>query len=327
MKKAMMANLDYTLVARELQPIVGKFFDKFYELDEGRFRLKFGRDNIVIELPSRLHKTKYLEQAPEATSFAMKVRKELKGKLLTRLSQHKKDRVIVFNFDGTKLIAELFGKGNLALVRDGKILAVYSRQSWKGRELKPRADYKFPPSETRNLEEILSSNAEDAIAAALRDLNIGMSYVRALLEEAGVPDSTPVSELSNEQKESISSTYEKLLRYPQKFSVFTKGKHFPTLSEALDEYYGLPEEPNEAEQQKDAELERLKILLESQEEKLQELKQEEQEARQSAEFIYSHYGEIEKILELYKKSGIGAVEKLAEQKGWELDKKEKVLEL
>lgn len=322
-----MANLDYTLIVRELQPIVGKFYDKFYELDDGRFRLKFGRDNILIELPTRLHKTKYLEQAPEATSFAMKVRKELKGKLLTKLSQRKKDRVIVFDFDGTRLIAEVFGKGNLVLERDGKILAVYSRESWKGRQLRQDAEYKFPPSETKTLEEILSSGSEDAVAAALRDLNIGMSYVRALLEEAGVPDSTPVSELSKEQKEAIASTYEKLLRYPQKFSVFTKGKHFPTLSEALDEYYGPPEQPNQAEEERDSELERLNALLESQEAKLVELKEEEEQAKKNAEYLYAHFEDVEKLLELYRKSGIGAVEELARKKGWNLNKKEKVVEV
>jgi predicted ribosome quality control (RQC) complex YloA/Tae2 family protein len=327
MKKAIMANLDYTLMVRELQPIVGKFYDKFYEMDDGRFRLKFGRDNILVELPIRLHKTKYLEQAPEATAFAMKVRKELKGKLLTKLSQHKKDRVVVFDFDGTRIIAELFGKGNLVLERDGKILAVYSRESWKGRQLRANAEYKFPPSETKTLEEILSFQSENAIAAELRNLDIGMSYVRAMLEDAGVPDSLPANELSQEQKQAIASSHEKLLRHPERFSAFTKGKHFPTLSEALDDYYGPPEESNEEEEEKNAEIERLNALLESQESKLKELHQDEQEARQNAEFIYSHYGEIEQILDLYRKSGIEAVEKLAEKKGWTLNKKEKVLEL
>lgn len=322
-----MANLDYKLIVQELQPIVGKFYDKFYELETGKFRLKFGRDNILIELPLRIHKTKYIEEAPAATPFAMKIRKELKGKLLTKLSQHKKDRVIIFDFDGTKVIAEMFGKGNLVLVREGKILAVYSRERWKGRELKPRADYAFPPSETKTLEELMDSKSENAIAAELRSLDIGMSYVRALLEDAKVEHSKPLSELTKEEKAAIESSFRTLKSAPHKFSAFTKGKKFPSLSEALDEYYGIPEPIDEEEEEKETELEKLTRLLETQEQRLKELKEEEQDARKKADYIYAHYEEIGEILSLYKKGGLEAVEKLAKEKGWTLNKKEKEIEI
>ena len=327
MKKAQMANLDYTLVAGELQPLAGRFFDKFYELGKGRFRLKFGRDNILIELPTRLHKTKYLEQAPEATSFAMKVRKELKGKKLSSVSQHGKDRVIIFDFEGTRLIAEMFGKGNLVLVRDGKILAVYSRESWKGRQLRPNAEYKFPPSGTKTLDEILESGSSRPVAAELRALDIGMSYARALLKDAGVPDSKPLSELTGKEKDAVKSSCKKLLKDPAGFSEFTKGKGFSSLSEALDRHYGIPEDSGTEPGQKTRELEKLERLLKSQEEKLAELKAGEEDARKKAEYIYSHYEEVEGILELYEKGGLQAIEKLAEEKGWKLDKKEKTIEI
>lgn len=322
-----MANLDYTIVVRELQPLAGKFFEKFYELGEGKFRLKFGRDNILVELPLRLHKTKYLEESPEPSNFSMKVRKELKGKRLSSLSQHGNDRVIIFDFEGTQLIAEMFGKGNLILLREGKILAVYSREKWKGRELLSKAEYKFPPSETKSLQELLSSGSKTAVAAELRALDIGMSYVRALLEDAGVPDSKPIGELSAQEKQAIEKSYSSLMESPSSFSIFTKGKEFPTLSEALDEYYGIPESGKEEAAAKNKELEKLQSLLHSQEEKIGEFMKEEEDARKNAEYIYSHYDEVESILSLYKKEGLEGVEKLAKKKGWKLDKKEKILEI
>lgn len=322
-----MANLDYTIIVRELQPLAGRFYEKFYELGEGKFRLKFGRDNILIELPLRIHKTKYLEEAPEPSNFSMKVRKELKGKRLSSLSQHGNDRVLVFDFDGTQLIAEMFGKGNLVLVREGKILAVYSREKWKGRELLAKAEYKFPPSETKTLQEILGSGSKNAVAAELRSLDIGMSYVRALLEGAGVSDSKPINELTPNDKRAIEKSYSSLMESPGAYSIFTKGKEFPTLSEALDEYYGIPESGKEEAVVKNKELEKLQNLLQSQEEKLVEFKKEEEDARKNAEYIYSHYDEIESLLSLYKQEGLEGIEKLAKKKGWKLDKKEKTLEI
>jgi len=327
MKKASMANLDYAIVTAELEPLTGRFFEKFYELGKGRFRLKFGRDSVIIELPLRLHKTKHIEQAPQATSFAMKMRKELRGRKLASISQHKKDRVIIFDFEGTQLIAELFGKGNLVLVRDGKIIAVYSREKWKDRLLLPKQEYKFPPEETKSLIEIFELKSDRAVAAELRSLDIGMSYVRAMLKEAGVEHSKHIAELTQKEKGKIEQTFQKLLLNPREFSAFSSEDASKELSELLDDYYGLPEVAEVAQTEKNKELKKLGRLLANQEEKLIEFAQKEEESKKKAAYLYEHYEDVEEILLLYKKGGLGAVEKLAKEKGWKLDKKEKTLEI
>ncbi len=335
-----MANLDYTFISKELQPLVGRFFDKFYELREGVFRLKFGRDNIIIELGTRLHLTKYIEEAPEASNFTMKLRKELNRKKLTGISQSGHDRIIIFDFEDTQLIAEMFGEGNLVLVRDGKILAVYSRKKWKGRELVAHAQYSPPPSKDKSLEDILSTS-ESPIGAALRDLNIGMDYARLILAHAGIPDSKPTNSLSKEEKDSLANSYKKLMESlspkviygeenkPLAFSLFGEGKEFPTLSEALDEYYGIPTPQEEAEEEKGKtdEKERLLRMLETQEKRLEELKKESEEEKKSGDFIYENYEQIQQIIDLYKKQGMNPIEELAKKKGWKLNKEKRELEI
>ena len=312
-----MANLDYSLAIEELQPLEGLFFDKFYELPEGRFRLKLGKTHILIELPLRIHKTKYLEKAPEPSSFAMKVRKELKGKKLSSIHQHERDRVVVFDFEGTLLIAEMFGKGNIFLVRDGKVLS-----AWE----KPREKmYSFPLSGEKTLEDVFSSSSPEPVAAEMRLLNIGMPYVRAVLKDAGVPDSRPVSELSDSEKKAISSSYEKVLSSPARFSAFTKGKEPESFSQALDEHYGPPKVSEKPKKQE--EMERLARLLENQEARLKELEEKEEVSKKKADLIYSHYDEVEALLLAYRKGGMKSVENLAEKKGWNLNKKKKELEL
>jgi predicted ribosome quality control (RQC) complex YloA/Tae2 family protein len=166
-----------------------------------------------------------------------------------------------------------------------------------------------------------------------------MSYVRAILKDAKVPDSKPVSSLSKTEKEAIASSAERLLSSlsprvsyegdaPSSFSLTGRGKEFPTLSEALDEYYGPPEfsGPQQA-QEKETELERLKRLEVSQEKRLSELVQEEGEAKKCADFIKSHYGDFEALLSAYKKEGLAPIEKFALSRGWKLNKKERILEI
>ena len=326
MKKSSMANLDYTLIVEELQPLVGRFFEKFYELDKGLFRLKFGRDSLILELPTRLHKTKYIEAAPEASSFAMKVRKELKGRKLKSLTQHGKDRVIIFDFEGTVLIAEMFGKGNLLLLRDGKILSMYLREKRKERELRVGAQYNFPPTQTKELGEILASKSPKPIGFELRALDIGMSYVRALLVDAELADSKPLDQLTKSETEAIETSYKKLMKSPLKFSKLTNGEEGSSLSESLDEYYGAPVAAQVGEIQKNKEIEKLERLLKHQEEKLTELSKKEEDAKKNGDLIYEHYEAVEKILDLYKSGGLAKIEKLAKEKNWKLDKKEKTLE-
>jgi len=327
MKKSSMANLDYTLIVQELQPLAGRFFEKFYELDKGLFRLKFGKDSVILELPIRLHKTKYIEAAPEASSFAMKIRKELKGRKLKSLTQHGKDRVIIFDFEGTQLIAEMFGKGNLILAREGKILSMYMREKRKERELKVGSQYNFPQTQTKELKEILEGKSPKPIGFELRALDIGMSYVRALLADAKVPDSKPTEQLTKSETDAIEKSYKKLMASPLKFSQLTNGEECASLSESLDEYYGPPVAAQFGEIQKNKEIEKLERLLKSQEEKLAELAKKEEEAKKNGDLIYEHYESVEKILALYKSGGLGKIEKLAKEKGWKLDKKEKILEI
>lgn len=313
-----MANLDYSLVIEELQPLEGLFFDKFYELPEGRFRLKLGKTHILIELPLRIHKTKYLEKAPEPSSFAMKVRKELRGKKLSSVYQYGRDRVVVFDFEGTLLIAEMFSKGNIFLVREGKVLSAW---------IKPKEKmYSFPVAGEKTPEEIFSSSSSEPVGAEMRLLNIGMPYVRAVLRDAGVPDSKPVSKLMDSDKEAIAASYEKVLSSPARFSAFTKGKEPESFSQALDEYYGPPKVLGK-QNKKQEELERLARLLENQEARLKELEEKEELSKKKADLIYSHYDAVEALLLAYREGGMKSVENLAEKKGWKLNKKKKELEL
>ena len=324
-----MANLEYTYIVQELQPLVGRRLDKLHELGPGRFRLKFGKDHLLIVLGERLHLTKYLEDAGEPRGFAQKVRKELKGRKLSSLMQKGKDRIVIFDFGGKKLIAEMFGSGNLMLVEGGKITAVYERRSWKGRELFPGKEHAFPPSSEKTLDDVLAGGGGKRIAAALVPLNIGIDYVKKILFLAGIEEKKPVGELSPREIIALRAAYGELLGGLKPvvseggYSLYGEGEPKGSLSEALDEAFGPP---SVEEAEDEGEGKRL-ALLKRQEERLAELAREEKEAKAKGDLIYEKYAEVEEVLQLYREGGLSAVEGLAKEKGWKLDKKKKELEM
>lgn len=326
-----MANLDYACIIQELKPLEGKFLDKFYELRKGLFRMKIGSTSVLIELGKRLHATKLLEEAPEPTGFAMKIRKELGGRKLKEVRQRGRDRIVIFDFGGKELIAEMFGEGNLILVEGAAITAVYKRKEWKGRVLRPGEKYSFPPSEEKDIWEMLKSPGDKPVAAALLPLNIGMTYVKKILAEAGVPEGKKGSELSGEEKERIAGVYWKRINAqrpsvilrdgkPADYSLFGEGEETESLSAALDRCFGVPETENR-------ELERLKEALAKQGQRLRELEKEEEEARRKGDLIFEKYAEVEEVLEAYREGGLEAVERIAKEKGWRIDRKKKEVEM
>lgn len=326
-----MANLEYTYIIRELKPMEGKHLDKFYELRSGVFRMKIGSDSVLIALGKRLHITKLLEGAPEPTGFVMKVRKELGGRKLKEVRQKGRDRIIIFDFGGMELVAEMFGGGNMVLVENGKINYVYEKKEWKDRSLKPGENYSFPPSDERELDGILKNLGDKSIASELIPLNIGITYVKKILADAGVPEAKKGSELAPAEKKKIAEVYARRMESlspsviivggnPADYSLFAEGEPFESLSAALDECFGVAEEGN-------PELKKLEETLAKQEERLRELDIEEKETKAKGDLIFERYAEVEELLSAYKKGGLAEIGRIAKEKGWNLDKKKKELEM
>jgi len=261
----------------------------------------------------------------------MKVRKELGGRKLKEVRQKGRDRIIIFDFGGMELVAEMFGGGNIVLVEGGKINYVYERKEWKDRSLKPGENYSFPPSGEKELDEILDNPGDKSIAAELVPLNIGITYVKKILAAAGVEESKKGSELGAAEKRRIKEVYAGRMESlspsvvivdgkPSDYSLFPEGEPFESLSAALDECFGVKEEGN-------PELKKLEEMLAKQEARLRELEQEEKDSKVKGDLIFEKYAEVEEVLEAYRKGGLAAAERIAKERGWKLDKKSKELEM
>ena len=145
-----LSNIEIKAVVKELKVAEGSYFSKIQFIADHAYRLKFQKADVIIEPGNTLHLTTYkFEGRPPSPNLRF-VRKVLKGTKLKKVFQKDNDRVVVFEFDnGYKIVVEMFGKtGNLVLVdHDGLTRYALEYRSWKGRDIKPKKPYLFPPSQ------------------------------------------------------------------------------------------------------------------------------------------------------------------------------------
>lgn len=322
-----MTNLECSFIIRELAQLEGKHFSKMYQMGENSFRMKIGDFQVIIDLPIRIGLAKYIRKESEPGQFVQKLRKILNNQKLVRAYQCGNDRIIAFNFENNVLFFELFAKGNAILVdKEGKIISALKEERWKDRTIAKGEEYKEPPSNfTNSVEKALT---EKYTIVCLLNLPLGKDYAKDMLERCGIDEKKPANLLSESEISCLKSEYTKILENQKPYLFLDSGKpidyglaklkkyetfetkEMSSLSEAMEEFYA-----NAPEKKKNERLEKLKHRLSEQLAQLEAQKLKEKEAREKGDFIYSHYQEIEKILEIAKKAGIkNAKEALKKQK-------------
>jgi len=339
-----LSNLEYTYLCKELQSLVGRRLDKFYELGEageGKFRMKFGDADLVCELGKRMNITKYIEPAPESPSnFAMGVRKELDGRKLASISQHGFDRVLVFEFENSpSMVFEMFGKGNLVLVQDGKTLKCYKKEEWKDRKTASGHEYTFPASsqlsQTPSVSDVRVLLSEKFIASSLSSLPLGSLYMKEALARAKIPEKKKGTELSGKECGQIAEEIGRIVANARPLGYAKSGKleefslctlsefcgfeilEGKTLNELADEYFhahaGEQEvsKPSGEAGQKRKQIEKLEKRLASQKSEVEQMEKASAEMKEAGDAIYANYEKVEALLakvKEMKKSGAGDAE-------------------
>jgi predicted ribosome quality control (RQC) complex YloA/Tae2 family protein len=321
-----LSNLEYTYLCKELQSLVGRRLDKFYDLGEGRFRMKFGDADIICELGKRMNITKYIEKSPETPSgFAMSVRKELEARKLASVSQHGFDRVVVFMFEGSpSMVFEMFGKGNLVLVQGGKTKKCFKREEWKDRKTLPGTEYGFPApakvAQTPSVPEIKGLLSDKFAASSLSAVPLGSVYVKEALARAKVPEKKKGSELSDAETKLIAEEIERIVRNAKPMGYAKAGRieefslcalsgycgheiiEDRSLNELADEYFhqhageaGAAQASGEQAQRK-KQVEKLEKRLAMQRAEIAQFEKSAEEAKAAGDAIYAHYEKIDAML-------------------------------
>ncbi|MHA1615598.1 MAG: NFACT family protein, partial [Candidatus Thorarchaeota archaeon] len=157
-----MSNIDIHLILPELREAAeGAFIKNVYQYGD-IFVLKLyrpggGTANLLIHPGRRVHLTEYARKAPrQPPHFCTVLRKYLREKRVLSIKQHDLDRIIIIEIgseDETyKLVAEMFGTGNMLLLDPKDMIFVAMRyKRMRDRNIIPKAQYLFPPQRGEDL--------------------------------------------------------------------------------------------------------------------------------------------------------------------------------
>jgi len=313
-----MANLDYFFLVGELEKLRGGRLAKIYELGPGRFRFKFAKEGnqyqLVAELGTRLHLTKFVEEAPnKPTTFAMVLRKYLDNAVLTSVEQVNFDRIVVLKLEKKEkysLVFEMYGtRGNLLLCDcAGKIIQPYTTEEKGGRVLKRGEIYTAPKQSS--------------------GLNVAPFYQEEVLSRVGIGGRKP-EELDESEKGAVEKEIERIKsRISEPRAYYEAGKpvafssielkkfeglekkEFEKMSDALDEYYANFSEPvaKSAEGKEEKALKKLEFLAEQQRKTAEENEAKAKEQREIGDAVWNNLEKADELITNARKEGKKKIE-------------------
>ncbi len=314
-------SLDLSILMEELK-----------ELEEGFVQQVYQRDNeLTLEIyvpgdekkrmiigPSYTFISKYKRDNPERPpGFAMELRKHL-GRV-DSIEQRGFDRILEIESGDKKLVAEMFGKGNVVLIDDGKVIGAVRQEEYADRAVVVGEEYHPPePANDPREEDYFELMGDGELVRKLAsDLSLGGTYAEEICARAGVEKDREVADLSGEEKNQVKEVISEILKSEinpvmylegekpvraAPFPLENYGDHeregFDSFSEALDEYF-YRREHKEKKQKKQAVYEEKKQGLERQKEqqerKIEGLEKSSEENREKAEMIYKNYQLLESI--------------------------------
>ena len=286
--KDAMSNVDIMLVLPEIRKAIEGAFVKNIYLHGHVFVFKLyqpsgGNAQLLIEPGRRIHLTEFHRVAQkQPTKFVTVLRKYLRDKRIVSVKQHGLDRIVVFETgdeSGTyKLVAELFGDGNLILLDPQDAIFVAMRyKRMRDRDLVPKAKYELPPQrgidlftlEGQSLKETISDSKANVVRTLASRLNLDALSCEEICALSAVPPTVMVSDLDDqsfhnlerglhsfgeklktgangpclvfEESEQSEAESAPLAFLPFEFAFYhgLQTKQFDTFSQAIDEFFGV----------------------------------------------------------------------------------------
>ncbi|HDD67310.1 MAG TPA: DUF814 domain-containing protein [Candidatus Thorarchaeota archaeon] len=354
--KDTMSNVDIRMILPELQQAaVGSFIKNVYQYGEV-FVLKLylpggGTSQLLIEPGRRIHLTEFRRAAPRnPPKFVTVLRKYLREKKLLSVTQHDLDRIVILEVgdaeDTYKLVAELFGSGNLLLLDpENRIFIARKYRKMRDRDIMPKAIYQFPPPrgidvftvETERITEIVAESKSNVVRTLASRLNLDALSCEEICTLADVSPAVSAADLDQQSLEDLKrgviefskrlqegvrdprivfeqteEGLESIAFLPFEFEMFrdNPSRTFESFSRTIDEYFGVTEAELEQEETEDLasrERKRLETIIEKQQESIVNLEKKAEEARRKGELIYAHFQVVQDVLDTISKARSGGL--------------------
>ncbi len=216
-RKDRFSALDTLALVRELRALPRVWFDKASQLEEGRVIISLkvqteGRWEWLIE-PGifsvlRPHQTTLPE---EPGGFSTTLRRHLQGAPLLGAEQPGGERYLEVAYgqevgeEPALLAVELFGQGNVLLVRRGRIVALLHSRVWAKRTLRPGSAYVRPPARkdpfalsVEGIRETLEASNSDRVSTLASRLGLGGPVAEEVLARVEMDPKVPAREEAEE---------------------------------------------------------------------------------------------------------------------------------
>lgn len=210
-----LTSLDLSFLMEEIGDLEGGHVQKVYqrgdELTVEVYIAGEGKKRLIIGT-SYCYLSNYKRDNPmKPPGFCMELRKHL-GKI-DSIKQRGFDRILEIESGDHKLVAEMFGKGNMILVNDGKIARALNEEEWADRTIEIGEEYKSPKPATDPRETDFNEAVEDGeiVKELASNLSLGGVYAEEICERAGIEKHTEVTELSEEELGTIKEEFESLV--------------------------------------------------------------------------------------------------------------------
>ncbi len=349
MKKEM-SSFDVGAVVREMAALEEGHLDKAYQTGSDVLLRINTRGAGKADLFFKGGKWLYLSpDRPETDSspgpFAAYLRKNLANARIGVSEQSGSDRMVVtkvYKSDGEySLIFELFGGGNILLVKDGTIVNCLVQRTFRERTTRPGQPYvvskqRFDPftaSEEEFLQAFRTSTA-DTVRTLATVNNLGGQYAEEICARAGIRKDIPSQDVSDADVSALyaalrsvvsdmkdnpaSLIYRKdgqivdLAPTDLRIHADAEKEEVPSLSEAIGKLMAELSARKE-EDQTDPEIEKLRKRIQKQRDTVELYRQEAEVYKARADLLYTEYAKVSELLTvLSEQSAKLTWEKLAE---------------
>lgn len=342
-----MTSFDIAAITPELnQRVTGAYIDNIYQTSPRTLLLTLrhpGRPrlHLLIEAGKRLHLTSYvLEKPTRPSSFCMALRKYLRNGVVTAISQHRFERIVILKVTTKEgdfqLISELFGDGNNILVSpENVILQALTYRKMRDRNILRHEIFQHAPPRGNNpltlsrqdFEEIKKLGRLEIVRALTKFLSIGGLYAEEILVRAKIDKNVSCASLAKPEMERLFEQLRYVLSmisagkpkphivineegnwvdvtpFPLKKHANFKKKPYTTFNEALDEYYTrttVKGEGTKVAEQVSRELAEQERITQSQQEALVDLKTRIVRNRKIGDMIYMHLNGLQYLIHRIK---------------------------
>lgn len=332
-----LTSLDLSILMEDIEQLEGGHVQKAYQREKELSLEVYipgdGKKRLIIG-PSYTFLSKYKRDNPtRPPGFCMELRKHL-GKI-SNIRQIGFDRILEIESGDTKLICEIYGKGNYILVKDNKIIGALREEQWANRDIIVGEEYEYPePTQDPREMENYVENLEDGevVRKIASNLSLGGTYAEEICSRTGIQKDKNTTELSEEEKNRLNTEINTLIEeerspaiykdehdFPIRASPFQletysdKGsENFEQFSEALDEYFYRRKRKQKEKKKREAYQEKrqgLEAQKNQQERKIQGLRKSAEQKRADAEAIYENYQLLNRIKT--------TIEDAVEEHGWD----------